>query len=97
MDKKTEEEVMPFNANEVRTWLHGLGETVGTRGRIAVSKHRAYLDANAARARQIAKELGTMPKNNQLKDKDLDATAFSMARPGLRGKASEPVAETSAA
>lgn len=78
---------VPFNATEVRTWLRDQGTQVGSRGRIAVERHRAYLDAHPERAKQIAKELGTMPKNRQLGESHLDKTALLMARPGLRAQA----------
>lgn len=77
----------PFNATEVRAWLREQGRQVGSRGRIAVELHRAYLDANTERAKQIARELGTMPKNRQLGESHLDKTALLMARPGLRAQA----------
>lgn len=76
----------PFNATEVRAWLRDQGQQVGSRGRIAVALHRSYLDANPERAKQIARELGTMPKNRQLGESHLDRTAALMARPGLRTK-----------
>jgi hypothetical protein len=86
-----------FNAREVRAWLTAQGEVVGSRGRIAVSKMRSYLDANPERAREIARELCGAGEEWAPTETGLDAVALSMARPGLRGKVSEPVAETSAA
>lgn len=86
MGSKTEAPA-PFKAEEVRAWLRETSATVGTRGRIALSLHLNYLQANPDRARQIARQLGTMPRNNQLRDADLEATAKAMSRPSQEAKA----------